>query len=513
MASLLGPGYEVTTKYGKRGSMWSCNKDVNGNGIHTGDDWAAPRGTPILAPIAGQIRHRNYGERVFGPYQFAISPDPGEPFGDGEVFIAHGLTRLPDGTRVTIGQRISAVGNLGNATGYHAHAEYMPHTKNVWRCGVHADPTPVWAYKGALVVPAPPTSSGGPYITDQISSDKLGMGEPTNGDAWSDTVKELQERLNRIKLAAGATLVVDGKYGPSTDAEVRKWQEQICLDHPDPALKSYLGPSQRLRMFPAPPYVVHNRGLPAIAGGSSSNPPPDGGGGVPPATAPSLPSAPALMLPGAVWDPVKKAGGGWFEGLRAFTGTAKKLTLHTTETSVKPNWTAQQSGLPHLTINLISKESWQHLQFDTSAYTLEGGEHSPNSESGVNIQIEIIGYAAQSAGWSDDEYDELQRILLWLSVKLDIPYVFPVKFPPHHRLSWAEWEPMSGILGHSMVPWNDHSDPGALDVIRLTESPIVPEPPVEPEPPIEIVSGADKKLRATLVVALRMLADDIEALE
>ena len=215
------------------------------------------------------------------------------------------------------------------------------------------------------------------------------------------------------------------------------------------------------------------------------------------------------MLPGAVWDPVKKTGGGYFTGLRPFTGTAKKVTLHTTETSAKPNWEAQQAGIPHITADIRLKRYWQHLRFDTAAYTLKGGEHSPNSDSGVNIQIEILGYAAESASWSDSEYDELQKILLWISVKIGVPYVFPVKFPPHHRLSWAEWEPMSGILGHSQTPFNDHSDPGALDVNRLTESPV--DPPVEPEiPPTE--GGADTALRATLSAGLRRLADEIDSL-
>ena len=216
------------------------------------------------------------------------------------------------------------------------------------------------------------------------------------------------------------------------------------------------------------------------------------------------------MLPGAQWAPVPKTGGGWFSGLRPFVGTAKKITTHTTETSVLPNWAAQQTGVPHLSVDLKTGERWQHLPMDIAAYTLKGGEKSPNSDSGVNIQIEIIGYAAQSPSWSDAEYVELQRILLWISAAVGVPYVFPVAFPPHHRLSWAEWEPMSGILGHSMATWNDHTDPGALDVSRLT---VTPEPPVEPEPPIINPSpGSDEALRAVLSAGLRRLADEIDAL-
>lgn len=139
------PGYGVSTPFGRRGTHWSCQK-VNGRGIHTGLDIAAPKGTWIVAPIDGQIRWRRYGS-AFGPYQFAISPDPGQPFGSGEVFFAHTLDRLRDGTRVKAGQRIARVGALGNVTGPHLHMEYMPKTKNTWRCGIHANPQTIIDWK------------------------------------------------------------------------------------------------------------------------------------------------------------------------------------------------------------------------------------------------------------------------------------------------------------------------------------------------------------------------------
>lgn len=270
------PGRLISTPFGRRGSHWSCQRNSSGQGIHTGADWAAPSGTPIVAPIAGTIRHRSYGS-AFGPNQFAISPSAGMPFANGEVFFAHTLDRLRDGTVVAVGQQIARVGAMGNATGPHLHMEYMPNTKNTWRCGIHADPAPIVAHGGGSSSPSnPPSSAGGPYVTANIYTDKLGFGEPTNGDQHSDTVKELQERLNRIRLTGGANLPVTGKYHTMTDAEVRKWQEQIVKNPPDPAGRSYLGPRQTAAMFPSPPYVIHDRGLPAISrsGSTTPNPPP-----------------------------------------------------------------------------------------------------------------------------------------------------------------------------------------------------------------------------------------------
>ena len=143
------PGVAISTPYGKRGSHWSCSEDSNGNGIHTGVDYACPSGTNILAPIAGPIRHRSYGS-AFGSHQFAISPDPGQPFCDGEVFFAHTRTRLKDGVYVDAGDVIAEVGAEGNVTGPHLHMEYMPNTKNQWRCGIHANPQPVIDAGGAM---------------------------------------------------------------------------------------------------------------------------------------------------------------------------------------------------------------------------------------------------------------------------------------------------------------------------------------------------------------------------
>lgn len=264
------PGRSITTPYKKRGKYWGCDKNAAGEGVHTGVDYAAPLGTKVVAAIAGQIRHRNYGA-AFGQHQFAISPDADQPFGPDEVFYAHCRTRLPDGTRVKIGDFVAEVGDEGNVTGPHLHFEYHK-GKNAWNCSVHRDPTPVIEH-GASVA-----------VTPNIYSNKLGYGEPSNGDTFSDSVKELQSRLNDIPLPApgNVTLLIDGVYSNATDTVVRAWQKHIG-NVPDEPRKSYLGPAQRALMFPTPPYTIHDRGLPAIAG--------DGGEVVTPPPPPQEPTA------------------------------------------------------------------------------------------------------------------------------------------------------------------------------------------------------------------------------
>lgn len=141
MVMPLPAQYGISTPYGKRGPYWSCSKDSSGNGIHTGADFAAPAGTPLYATIAGQIRWRSYGS-AFGNHQFAISPDPGQPFAAGEVFYAHARKRLADGVYVKAGDWVGEVGSEGNVTGPHLHYEFHPNSKNVWSCAVVADPAP-----------------------------------------------------------------------------------------------------------------------------------------------------------------------------------------------------------------------------------------------------------------------------------------------------------------------------------------------------------------------------------
>lgn len=257
MYPLKEPYAKVTTPYGRRGTSWSCSKDASGKGVHTGCDLAGPVGTPIYAPIDGQIRHRSYGP-AFGNHQFAISPDVGQAFAEGEVFFAHTRTRLADGVYVKAGQKIAEIGLEGNTTGAHLHMEYHPDTKNKWNCSVHANPAPILAHGAKPTV-------GGPYVTKSVYRSKCGYGEPTNGDLNSDTVKELQERLNRAKLTGGLKLVITGKYDANTDKMVRLWQEQVCDDAPDTAKKSYLGPKQFKTMFPDSVYTLHDDGDPAIA--------------------------------------------------------------------------------------------------------------------------------------------------------------------------------------------------------------------------------------------------------
>jgi len=167
-----------------------------------------------------------------------------------------------------------------------------------------------------------PTSDG-PHVTEHVYRSKCGYGEPTNGDSSSDTVKELQERLNRITLDGGQDLSITGRYDADTDEEVRLWQEQVAHDPPDPVGKSFLGPLQFALMFPDSVYTLHDDGDPAIATGEPEPPP---------VTEPPDPPQTITLPLGIEYHYSGKPAGDL-----VFSGSYKKLDV--------PSWAPKKDGL------------------------------------------------------------------------------------------------------------------------------------------------------------------------
>ena len=166
-----------------------------------------------------------------------------------------------------------------------------------------------------------------------------------------------------------------------------------------------------------------------------------------------------------------------------------RLVIHTTEGTSFPSYSS--GGVPHMTFNPATNEVHQHLPFDIAGYAMKAGDHSPNSEAGTTIQVEVIGYAKDTPTWPQGHYDNLDSLIQWVSDNLSVPYVFPFPFTGNDgygqdgavRQTWDAWAAASGVVGHSNAPApNDHWDPGDLDVSKLQPDPVVPpvEPPVEP---------------------------------
>lgn len=121
------PGRSVTTGYRKTGSYWKAC------GWHTGVDFAAPKGTLVVAARPGTVRHTKYGS-AFGSRQFAIVNADGT-----EDFYAHCSTRPANGKKVKAGEVVAKVSDWGNTSGPHLHFER--HAKaGSWTCSNMRNP-------------------------------------------------------------------------------------------------------------------------------------------------------------------------------------------------------------------------------------------------------------------------------------------------------------------------------------------------------------------------------------
>ncbi len=87
----------------------------SGGRIHQGNDLFAPRGTPVLAPVAGTVEHKT---GVVGGLQFWMQGD------DGIRYIGTHLDGFGIAGRVKAGEVIGYVGNSGNAVGSSPHVHF-----------------------------------------------------------------------------------------------------------------------------------------------------------------------------------------------------------------------------------------------------------------------------------------------------------------------------------------------------------------------------------------------------
>lgn len=97
--------------WGSSGSRWSA--------WHTGTDFAAPCGTPVLAATSGTVEVVD-GQSWAGRWLVKVVTGPASV----ATWYAHmQKVSVSHGQRVSLGQRLGEVGGLGNVTGCHLHFE------------------------------------------------------------------------------------------------------------------------------------------------------------------------------------------------------------------------------------------------------------------------------------------------------------------------------------------------------------------------------------------------------
>ena len=193
-------------------------------------------------------------------------------------------------------------------------------------------------------------------------------------------------------------------------------------------------------------------------------------------------------LPGYVHVPLGKAGGSYDRT------NNPKLVWHTTEGgSLAGAETAFYSYPPHLGVDPDAGMKHQYIDLDRHAYSMGNSD----AEDSYAIQVEVVGYAAETHTWSD-------RRLQWLAEHVVVPVQQAVGVPDTWtdfygegsgfvlaspsspiRLSMAEWDGFTGHVGHQHVPGDDHWDPGALPIDRILD---YAQP--QPEPEVDMAAPA-----------------------
>jgi murein DD-endopeptidase MepM/ murein hydrolase activator NlpD len=108
------PGYSVSYPFGVKDLRYAA-------GYHTGDDYASPTGTKVVAVLDGTIAWSNDNGGAYGKW-IGLRATNGRDY----VYCHLSKRSVSTGTKVTAGQKLGEVGATGNVTGPHLHFEDRP---------------------------------------------------------------------------------------------------------------------------------------------------------------------------------------------------------------------------------------------------------------------------------------------------------------------------------------------------------------------------------------------------
>jgi hypothetical protein len=164
-----------------------------------------------------------------------------------------------------------------------------------------------------------------------------------------------------------------------------------------------------------------------------------------------------LWHPDATHDVYADAG--------AFTTGKPKLVWHTTEGSSLPTY---QGSAPHFTLDPRTGKLWQHIPVNRAAKSLKHPAGTVETNHAHALQVELIGFARDTAAWPDAHYARIAELARWIEHNADVPRTCGVKFfTGTARLGGQAWLDYSGHCGHCHVPNNDHIDPGSFQIGKV----------------------------------------------
>lgn len=157
-----------------------------------------------------------------------------------------------------------------------------------------------------------------------------------------------------------------------------------------------------------------------------------------------------------------------------------KALLHSTEGSSIPGAVeAYKQYPPQLCVDPVRRRKVQHISLTRGGYAL----WNQDADDSRAFQVEIVGFAARmheldeaTLKWLGEEvllplheYGGVPLVVVPRGFRRDgeMPYALADDASPL-RLTQAEFDAFSGILGHQHVPGDDHWDPGGLRVDKMS---------------------------------------------
>lgn len=189
-----------------------------------------------------------------------------------------------------------------------------------------------------------------------------------------------------------------------------------------------------------------------------------------------MPYMAELWYPAAIKDELPNSGS--FYSMYPWRGL-----LHTTEGSsyagARSVYVRNRSA-PHFTCSFEQGRFSvrQHIPLNRAARALQNLGGGVETNRIRCIQIEIVGFAAQSGAFSHPYLDGIGNLMRWIERNTTIQRTAPIFYgtdagfilaskSARQRMSFAEWNAFNGWCGHQHCPENDHWDPGKIDINYL----------------------------------------------
>lgn len=152
----------------------------------------------------------------------------------------------------------------------------------------------------------------------------------------------------------------------------------------------------------------------------------------------------------------------------AFIASPPKLVWHTTEGPIVEGAVGAfkaNNSWPHFTLNPRTGRVVQHLPMTRAGRSLEHRAGTVETNRAHAIQVELVGFAGESPGWSAEDYARIAQLARQIESACGVPRkAFATFTAGGQRLSNAAWRNGSGHCGHQHVPGNNHTDPGAMRI-------------------------------------------------